>query len=83
MRPPPEALPPPWHVLGLDLGQATEFSALALLEATERRHASPLYAVRHLHRWPLGTAYRAIVADVARLMRRPPLDASLLGDPWQ
>ncbi|MCS3676226.1 hypothetical protein GGP72_000122 [Salinibacter ruber] len=27
--------------------------------------------LQHLHRWPLGTKYRAIAADVAELTRRP------------
>jgi hypothetical protein len=50
------------HFIGLDLGQAQEFTGLAVFE----REAEHRYAVRHLERWPLGTAYPAIVANVAR-----------------
>lgn len=34
--------------------------------------------VRHLARWPMGTAYPDVVAEVGRLMRRPPLDTDAL-----
>lgn len=71
---------PPWHVVGLDLGQAQDYSALAILECRDgpgpdRRTG---YAVRHLYRWPLGTKYTAIVADVCELVQRPPLQRPLL-----
>jgi hypothetical protein len=75
----------PRHIIGLDLGQTRDFTALAVLEK------SPLfdpkgYLVRdpdgrlldvydcvHLGRYPLGTPYPAIVADVAALARRSEL----------
>ena len=49
------------HFVGLDLGQAQDFTALAILtrprllgnEPTADRQ--PPYAVGHLHRFPLGT----------------------------
>jgi hypothetical protein len=55
-------------LLGLVLGQAHDFTALAVLEkgwpeddrAEERAH----YAVRHLERLPLGTPYPGMVARV-------------------
>ncbi len=63
---------PPNYVAGLDLGQAQDFSALAIVEvggaATE-----PRFICRHLHRWPLGTRYPDIVADVQGLMVKPPV----------
>ena len=62
------------HVIGLDLGQAADYSALALMEKMVPPGAEPRYAVRHLHRWPLGTPYPTIVADVTELVKRPPLD---------
>jgi hypothetical protein len=65
------------HVLGLDLGQARDFSALAVDEVTVRKGALH-HAVRHLHRWPLGTSYPAIVADVGKLVVTPPLAFPLL-----
>ncbi|HEY7153835.1 MAG TPA: hypothetical protein VH575_07730 [Gemmataceae bacterium] len=62
------------YVLGLDLGQTKDFTALAVLErhpvrATEK----PDYALRHLRRFPLGTAYTDIVPAVAALRRSEPL----------
>ncbi len=66
---PPRA---PTYTVGLALGQAQDFTALAVLEhtgpSTERG-----FDVRHLHRYPLGTPYPAIVDDVAALLHRAPL----------
>lgn len=73
----------PDHIVGLDLGQAQDFTALAVLERTWRldpakgRHLGH-YAVRHLHRWPVGTPYTAIVKEVGELVRTPPLSNPLL-----
>jgi hypothetical protein len=68
------------YLLGLDLGRAQEFTALAVLE----RHREPdprdprrllsHYAVRHLQRWPPGTPYPAIALNLAGLVARPPLE---------
>lgn len=64
--------------LGLDLGQAADFSALAALERTELK-PDPLvrptkhHACRALQRWPLGTPYPNIVADVAKTLKTPAL----------
>lgn len=57
---------------GLDLGQAQDYTALAI---AEQHGASPQasYHVRHLERFPLGTAYPAIVSHVQMLLQRPPL----------
>ena len=72
----------PDHVLGLDLGQAADYTALAVLERSWRRDPAGRsvshFAVRHLRRWPLGTSYPQIVADVDRLARTPPLSNPLL-----
>jgi hypothetical protein len=67
------------YLIGLDLGQSQDYTALCVLEATGGAFASPptfgpkYYAVRHLQRWVLGTTYPAIVQDVAALLWRPPL----------
>jgi hypothetical protein len=45
------------HVLGLDLGQTTDPSAVAALERSTRVDGKNTYAVAGLHRWPLGTPY--------------------------
>ena len=65
---------PSRHVLGLDLGQQSDFSALAVLEDTDAYLSDEAgwvstYAVRHLHRWPLKTKYPSIVADVADMLK--------------
>jgi hypothetical protein len=63
--------------VGLDLGQAQDFTALAVLERplVEGSEESS-YALRHLVRWPLGTPYTAIVPAVARLVAAAPLSGS-------
>lgn len=119
--------PDPCYTAGLDLGQRSDFSALAIIEEpiwvpvglptwlrgepeplagcyvrptdlmetwqsfAERRKALadalrksgdklpridrglPTLSLRYLHRWPLGTSYPTIVADVGALLRRDPL----------
>jgi hypothetical protein len=75
---------PPVYLIGLDLGQAQDYSALCVVERThgpdvnEPARAVNHYGVRHLHRWQLGTPYAAIVADVATLTARPPLPGAAL-----
>ncbi len=54
--------------LGLDLGQTTDYSALSLVHERQGGE-TPIHDVPALHRWPLGTAYTAIVADVVRRLR--------------
>jgi hypothetical protein len=61
-----------------------DYSALVVVERTEQPHPDnprkTLYhfAVRHLHRWPLGTAYPAIVGDVKALFATQPLEGTAL-----
>src|SRR6516225_12315178 len=66
------------YFLGLDLGQTRDFTALAVLERSPPTDAEtavepPEYALRHLHRFPLGTPYTEIVPAVAALVRSGPL----------
>lgn len=76
---PPEL---PEYILGLDLGQSADFSALAVLERAwkpvEADQDETHYALRHLYRWPLKTPYPQIIADVAELVARPPLNKPIL-----
>jgi hypothetical protein len=73
------------YFVGLDLGQATDYTALAVLEKTEAlvtqqpRTVVRTYAVRHLERLPLGTAYPAVVARTVALVAQPPLAGCTLG----
>jgi hypothetical protein len=59
------------YLVGLDLGQTTDFTALAVIE----RSASPetTYSLRHLQRVHLGTSYTAIIELVAKLLGTAPL----------
>jgi hypothetical protein len=72
----------PAYYSGLDLGQAQDFTALAIVERTRtpdrpgRKIAR--FDVRHLHRWPLGTGYPAIVADVKAMFAEEALKGSEL-----
>ncbi len=60
--------------IGLDLGQAKDFSALAIVECvrtiTDSGDQDEITALNciHLQRWQLRTAYPAIVADVVRMV---------------
>jgi hypothetical protein len=74
--------------MGLDLGQAQEFTALAVLQE-DGQHAEgrTVWAVRLLKRWPRGTSYPTIVADVteqAHQLGNPVLvwTARVLGGRW-
>jgi hypothetical protein len=66
-------------LIGLDLGQSQDYSALCVLEAEGGAFDEPptyeakRYAVRHLQRWPLRTSYPTIVEDVRALFFRAPL----------
>ena len=61
------------YLVGLDLGQAQDYSALVIVEQQQAPPAPPLYAVRHLHRWALGSPYPRITQDLAATLARPPL----------
>jgi hypothetical protein len=67
----------------LSLGQAQEFTALIVLERTilwepETRPEEGRYAVRHLERFPPGTAYAEVCAHLARLFAEAPLASGKL-----
>jgi hypothetical protein len=61
------------YILGLDLGQTKDFTALAILEQTGMADSSgfprPEYALRHLRRFPLGTPNTEIMPAVAPWFR--------------
>jgi hypothetical protein len=60
------------YYVGLDLGQANDYTAIAVVEETGERGESPLH-VRHLERPPLGTYYPEQVARVKELVESPEL----------
>ena len=53
--------------IGLDLGQRRDYSAVAVVEKTERLH------VRHLERLALGTPYAMVAGRVSEMVRHPAL----------
>lgn len=69
----------PLYFAGLDLGCRQDFSALVVVERRDRPDPKKpgeflrAYALRHLQRWPKGTPYSKVVADVVTLVSRPPL----------
>jgi hypothetical protein len=64
-------------IIGLDLGQSQDSTALAILERIEGEQPEGAatwrvpahYECRHLHRFALGTRYPAIVESVGQLMQ--------------
>ena len=68
-----ETREPTMYVVGLDLGKQTDPSALALLRWRHGADAHPKYEVPTLKRWPLGTPYLDIAADVGTFLAARPL----------
>ena len=62
-------------ILGLDLGQAQDPSAIGIVEQCELD-----LHLRHLERLPLGTAYPAVVEHVTGLMQALPARSALVVD---
>ncbi len=62
-------------LVGLDLGQAQDFTAMVTLHRTTVKTAAETYreyACPHIKRWPLGTTYPAIVADLQVMLPKLP-----------
>ena len=76
--------------VGLDLGQAADFTALVVTErtASDKGDSPSIYSIRHLQRFPLGTSYLTIADDVAALVRSRlsgcllAIDATGVGSRW-
>jgi len=60
-----------YHVLGLDLGQSTDPSALTVVQKTEKTGQRPTYALVWIERFQLGTPYTDVVRRVAAVKRAP------------
>jgi hypothetical protein len=66
-------------VVGADLGQAQDPSAIAVVERiTAAGDGPPVLAVRHLERLPLGTPYPQVTARLVALFDRAPLSGGTL-----
>jgi len=66
----------PRFFVGLDLGQVQDPTAVVIVEQQGTAQPTPhaaIYAVRHLHRFPLGTPYPVIVTEVHGLLLQPSL----------
>ena len=77
------------HLVGLDLGQKGDYTAIAVVEqwtqaigdvdaATFEARTKTWLDVRHLERLPLGTSYPDIVERVCGLVRAPQLKGKCL-----
>jgi hypothetical protein len=66
------------YIIGLDLGQISDFAALALIEMTDTGRATdkPQFDVTYLHRFPIGTPYPKIVASIAKMLEAEPFCAN-------
>ncbi len=71
-------------VVGADLGQAHDPSAIAVVERVAAADPAtgaarpPVFAVRHLERVPLGTPYPQVAARLVALFERSPLSGGTL-----
>ncbi len=60
------------RVLGLDLGKSVDYTALTLLEWTDRRGVNKqTYDVPLLKRWQIGTKYLDIAAEMVKFLQSP------------
>jgi hypothetical protein len=78
--------PPPseekW-IVGLDLGQAQDFTAMVTLHRTTVQTETARYreySCPHIKRWPLGTTYPTIVADLETMLAKLPEPPALVVD---
>ena len=77
------------YVIGIDLGQVYDYSALAVVERLKVRSSTQLarltvldhHHVRYIKRWEKGTGYADVVAETGDIMRRGKLlDAVIVLD---
>jgi hypothetical protein len=59
------------YTIGVDLGQANDSTAIAVVRKIERFPDKPVFQVGHLRRVALGTPYPAIVVHVMDMLARP------------
>ncbi len=59
------------QVIGLDLGQKQDYTAVALIEKHDQKGThKPLLYLRHLERYPLGTLYEDVADNVKDLIEK-------------
>jgi hypothetical protein len=59
------------YILGIDVGQSSAPTALVVLEHAPTRE--PIYQLRALHRFPLGTPYTDLVNQITIRLKAEPL----------
>lgn len=65
-------------VMGLDLGQLVDYTAISVLRVLQIEGATkPTYVLGHLERPKLGTTYPAVVERVRTLLATPPFSQGL------
>lgn len=64
----PPVMAPLRRIAGLDLGQANDFTALAIAAPT--RADPPIYTIPHVERLPQGVPYTEVVGHVGKLIAR-------------
>lgn len=63
----------PFHLIGIDIGQAHDPTALALIEWDTPTPKDRVYRLRGLHRLPLGTPYTEIPRILSARLKGEPL----------
>jgi len=63
----------PHFIMGLDLGQVQDYTALGILERNGSSQKDRDYKLRYLERFPLGTSYPKIIEKLRHLMENDPL----------
>jgi len=89
----PDLITDPKIYLGIDFGQANDYTALAILERATvhtgpknhwnyERKKVERFSIRHLERFPLGTPYTAVVSRIGQIVRStdPKTDLCLCAD---
>lgn len=70
------------YIVGLDLGQTNDYTALVVLERPRpvkgARVRPVTYSLRHIQRFKLRTPYPVMVQNVVELLRKAPLPGCLL-----
>jgi hypothetical protein len=61
------------YILGLDLGQAIDYTALSVLKMIGANSETNIYHAQYVQRFKLKTSYPSIVSEVRQLCRREPL----------
>ena len=59
------------YYMGLDLGQAADYSACVVLDQQQQGRQPPTYTCVLAHRWDLGTSYPTVIGTLVTHLARP------------